>query len=250
MSDLDQCKTLAKIAVSSGSYTGMTEFTIINLMMSAQALGINPYEALNSGFHIISGKLVMTTAMMAARIRRDGHSIKITEWTRDKCVIVGLRKDNQDSLKVEFSWDDAIDAKLTEREMWKKYRKQMLYNRAMSNLARVLFPDIIGNCYCPDEGDDIQRKKPEDCPVREICEEDLEVTLHEEKKRPSIHSLEDLISAVEGYDLPSVELGAFVDTIAQRKGSKVEDVIDSAMVPELQSKFLSLYKKYLADVAA
>jgi hypothetical protein len=113
-------------------------------------------KALNGGFHVIDGKISMSTPLMADMIRRAGHSIKIIEWTTEKCVIIGRRKDNDDSVKVEFTKEDAKLAELLGKSNWRKYPKAMLYNRAMSMLSRVLFPDVTGNPYCEDEVDDIK----------------------------------------------------------------------------------------------
>lgn len=148
-------RELAQIAVKSGNYPNMNEMTMINMMMSARDLGISPYKALNGGFYVVNGKISMSTSLMTDRIRKEGHSVKITEWTSKKCIIIGIRKDNQDSVKIEFTWEDAQAAGLTNSQTWKRYPKAMLYNRAMSMLARVLFPDVVGNCYSEDEGEEI-----------------------------------------------------------------------------------------------
>jgi len=113
-------------------------------------------KAINGSFYVVNGKISMSTALMSDRIRKEGHSIKIPEWTDQKCVIIGVRKDNGDSVKFEFSMEDATKAGLTNSPTWKKYPKHMLYNRAMSTLARVLFPDVVGNCYSEDEREEIK----------------------------------------------------------------------------------------------
>lgn len=160
--NIDYFKNLAKVAVSSGNYAGIKEAEMINLMMSAQALGVDPMKAINGGFYIVKGKVIMSTALMADRIRKGGHSIKIVDWSREKCVIIGVRKDNGDSVKVEYSMEDAALAGLADSPTWKKFPKNMLYNRAMSTLARVLFSDILGMSYSEDESHDIRNIKPEE----------------------------------------------------------------------------------------
>jgi len=160
--DLDYFKSLAKVALSSGNYAGMKEAEMLNLMMSAKSLGVDPLKAINGGFYIVKGKVIMSTALMSDRIRKAGHSIKIVEWSTDKCTIIGIRKDNGDSVKVEYTMDDARLAGLSESPTWKKFPKNMLYNRAMSTLARVLYSDILGSAYSEDEAHDIKNIKPEE----------------------------------------------------------------------------------------
>lgn len=169
--DLDYFKSLASIAVKSGNYNGMTEATILNLMLSAKDFGVSPLKAINGGFYVVNGKICMSTALMADRIRKCGHSIKITEWTEEKCVMIGIRKDNNDSVKLEFTMKDAERAGLLNSPTWKKYPKNMLYNRAMSTLARVLFSDVVGNAYSEEERHDIQGTPAEKRPEEDMSEE-------------------------------------------------------------------------------
>ena len=154
--DIVALKELAQIATKSGNYKDMSEMTMLNIMLSAKDLGISPMKAINGGFYIVNGKISMSTSLMVDRIRKDGHSIIVPEHTAQKCVIIGKRKDNGDSIKVEFTMEDAAQAGLLGNPTWKKYPKAMLYNRAMASLARMLFPDITGNCYSEDEGEEIK----------------------------------------------------------------------------------------------
>jgi hypothetical protein len=154
--DITHLRELAQLAVKSGNYPNLNEMSMLNIMLSARDLGVSPMKALNGGFYVVNGKISMSTSLMADRIRKEGHSIKIMEFTREKCVIMGIRCDNKDSVKLEFTWEDATLAGLTGGAMWKKYPKTMLYNRAMSMLARMLYSDVVGACYSEDEGQEIR----------------------------------------------------------------------------------------------
>lgn len=158
---INDMRAMAKIAYNSKQYAGQSEEGLLNLMLTAYSLGLSPLKAINGGFYIVNGKVSMGTAMMADMIRRAGHSIKILEMSKDKCVIIGQRKDNGDSLKFEYSMEDAQLAGLLGSPTWKKFPKQMLYNRCMSTVARTLFSDVIGNAYDPDEANDIKGIPPE-----------------------------------------------------------------------------------------
>jgi len=164
--DIDHFRMLASIASKGGSSNGSPE-ALMNIMLTAKDLGISPMKAVNGGFYIVNGKISMSTALMADRIRKEGHSIKIPEWTSQKCVIIGVRKDNGDSVKFEYTIEDAQSAGLLNSPNWKKFPKQMLYNRAMSTLARTLFPDVIGNSYSEDEKWDIMNVDPSDRPLED-----------------------------------------------------------------------------------
>lgn len=186
---LDVLKNMAKIATDSKQYASMSESSLLNLMLSANDLGISPMKAINGGFYIVNGKVCMSTSLMVDRIRRAGHSIQIKAMTKEKCIILATRKDNGDSLSYEYTWEDATLAGLTNSPTWKKYPKQMLYNRCMSNVARILFSDVVGNCYSEEERFDIQNvpaeqrplEDPESAEVIEAQPVQIEISTDDEK---------------------------------------------------------------------
>lgn len=191
---MEYLKSIAKIAYQSKNYKDMDEYCLLNLMLTAQDLGISPLKAINGGFYIVKGKVCMSTSLMADRIRKDGHRIKILEMTREKCVIKAIRKDNGDSLKYEYTWEDATIAGLTFSDTWKKYPKIMLYNRCMSVLARILFSDVVGNSYCEEEKYEIQGIDIKDRPI-EDPEQDFTIEIKStnefisEKQKNEIYDL-------------------------------------------------------------
>lgn len=171
--NLDYLKSLAKVASDSRQYSNMTETSLLNLMLSATDLGISPMKALNGGFYVVNGKVCMSTALMADRIRKAGHSIKIKAMTRDKCIIYAVRKDNGDEISFEYTMEDANLAGIAGSMTWKKYPKQMLYNRCMSSVARILFSDVVGNSYSEEERFDIQNIPAEKRPLEDQEPEQL-----------------------------------------------------------------------------
>jgi hypothetical protein len=201
--EFDYFRSLASVAAKGGTNTMSVE-TLMNIMLTAKDLGISPMKAINGGFYVVNGKISMSTALMADRIRKEGHSIKIPEWTSEKCVVIGVRKDNGDSIKFEYTMQDAQVAGLSHSATWKKFPKQMLYNRAMSTLARTLFSDVVGNAYSEDEKWDIMNVPPEKRPV-EDPDRDIEVS-------PSLQSVEqqqeenqeDAIAKIEEEEIASL----------------------------------------------
>lgn len=181
---LDYLRGVARIAVESKQYQNMNESSLLNLMLSATDLGISPMKAINGGFYVVNGKVCMSTALMADRIRKAGHSIQIKAMTKDKCIIYAQRKDNGDSIHYEYTMEDAGTAGLTSSTTWKKYPKQMLYNRCMSSVARILFSDVVGNSYSEEERFDIQNVPAEDRPLEDA---EAELTIEPELSGNSGH---------------------------------------------------------------
>lgn len=232
----------------------MSTETLMNIMLTAKDLGISPMKAVNGGFYVVNGKISMSTTLMADRIRKEGHSIKIPEWTSQKCAIIGVRKDNGDSVKFEFTMEDAVAAGLTNSPTWKKFPKQMLYNRAMSTLARTLFPDVVGNAYSEDEKWDIMNVPPEKRPLEDpdIEVEHVRQPIHVEsmiKDSPVGNPMETLKELLEIDQIPTEHLEAYVSELAQKKNQPAEHIVGSALMPQLFPKFKAAYAKDLAKRA-
>jgi len=170
--DFQTLTHLAKTAHISGLYNGVGgEAKIMMILLAAHDLGIKPTIALNGGIWNIQGKIEISARLMTSMIRRAGHSISIKECNDKICILKGKRADNGDEIESSFSIEDAKNAGLANRDVWKKYAEDMLYARAMSRLARRLFPDVIGTAYVEGEirdgnltmsdGEVINNKEPE-----------------------------------------------------------------------------------------
>ena len=138
---------------------------IYAIVSIGDTLGIAPATAIQS-FASINGQVTMSAELMRALILGQGHSITFPTSTRDTCVIKGRRKETGDECVVEYTLEDAQiaglcgikDGKAYARSnqgkplSWEKYPRQLLAARATTELARLLFPDIIkGVSYTPEE---------------------------------------------------------------------------------------------------
>jgi hypothetical protein len=164
----DVCRKL----MSTRHYQAFGESGIHAIIARAKALGIHPFEALNGGFYCINGKVGMSTEMMAALVRKRGHSItKDPKSDNEICILHGKRSDSGDTWTCTFSKQDALTAGLWNGTTWKKYPGIMLYNRCMSMLFRQLFPDLsLGAGYVEDELKEIAKVDEYKLPVAE-CED-------------------------------------------------------------------------------
>lgn len=107
-------------------------------------------------YHVIEGTASLRPEAMVALVRRHGHSIQ-TEISDDSSAgrtvtATGKRRDNDDTHVAVFSQRDAEAAGLWKKKNWQQYPDAMLTWRAMSQLCRVLFPDVLmGAAYTPEE---------------------------------------------------------------------------------------------------
>lgn len=144
--------TWAKTAVDSQMYRGVgKEAGVMMIMLAAREYGIGPAQALNGGLQIIEGKVELSARMMSALIRKCGHQLKIEDG-EGYCKVWGKRKDTCEEHEVKYTMEMAQRAGLIkDKGAWKKTQEDMLYNRAMSRLARRLFSDVIGVGYVQGE---------------------------------------------------------------------------------------------------
>lgn len=152
LSELANTQKLCNILMQTPHYAKMGPEGIFAIVETAKSLDVDPRLALGGGLYYVRGKVEMQARMMNALIRARKHSV-----TRDKksdetiCILHGKRADNGDTWTESFSIQDAQRAGLMGNPVWKNYPKDMLFARALSRLARQLFPDIIGNCYVEGE---------------------------------------------------------------------------------------------------
>ncbi len=142
------CASIKKLPL----YKDRSETDIFAIVSTAIKLDVDPFVALNGGFTCTKGKVEMTARLMNAKIREGKHSITKDSKSDDTvCILHGKRSDTQDTWTESFSIEDARKANLLSSPVWKNYTRDMLFARALSRLARQLFPDIIGNTYVEGE---------------------------------------------------------------------------------------------------
>jgi len=151
--DLKKLDTMCQFLMRTAHYKKIGGEGIFAIVQKAKILGIHPLEALNGSLYYVQGKVEMSSQIMAQLIRQDGNSIQKDPKSDDTiCILHGKRKDNGDQWTESFSIVDAKRAGIyKENGPWAKYPRNMLYSRALSNLARQLFPDVIKGCYVEGE---------------------------------------------------------------------------------------------------
>lgn len=264
--DLAYLHAMAEIALKSGKYPGYDHATIMNVFLTARALNVEPIIALNSGFNIINGKISMGAHFMVSLARRAGHSLRVEEWTKDKCVIVGVRKDNGDSVRVEYTYEEAHEANLTGKKPWRENRKSMLYCGAARQLFRVLFCDIAIAYDADEMNADEGLASLQDQSFEEISQKPLQPIIEvkpkpepkiEQKiepkanKEPCVRFESDEMNSMlralelhlESDGIPSDRLCEWIEGRCQTKKKSAEHILKSC----LEEKAIPMFKKSYRD---
>lgn len=152
MSDIQSTQSLCNMLIKTPHYAKMGAEGIFAIVETANSLGIDPRQALGGGLYFVRGKVEMSSRMMNALIRSRRHSVTRDKKSNDEiCILHGKRSDNGDTWTESFSLEEAKKAGLTRSPVWQNFTRDMLFARALSRLARQLFPDVIGNCYVEGE---------------------------------------------------------------------------------------------------
>lgn len=223
--DVEMMQKMCSSLIKTKHYQTLGEAGIFAVIQKAKSLNINILEALNGGLYYLQGKVGMSSEMMASLIRQQGHSvIKDQKSDNSVCILHGKRADNGDTWTVSFSMEDARRAGLA-KNMYEKYPGIMLYNRAMSMLARQLFPDVIkGAGYTMDELVEI---KGNSSPIQ-----------HEE-----VEVVKQLISSEEAEELLDILSGCSDEYVEQVNKFIKREPICAATIHDLPVEFYDRVKK-------
>ena len=156
---LNYMQQLALSAAQSGMFKRFgNQHAAFMVLQFGFDLGLSPSAALSS-IYFYDGKPSMSGNLMWSLVKNhpDWRKSKILERT-DKCV--KIRWVGPDGPEGESCWteEDAKKAGLTTKDNWRKYPRQMLFNRAVSEGFKLYCPHLANGytIYTPDElGQDI-----------------------------------------------------------------------------------------------
>lgn len=146
---LDRAEYFAKSQLVPASLRGKPHDIAIVLQIGFE-LDIPPMQSLNS-IDVIQGKPAISPQLMIALIRSKVPSavIEFRETTDSKAVVFMARSREQASEGYTATWDDAKARPmgLLDKDNYKKQKGTMYRWRAVSEAARMIFPDVIKGLY-------------------------------------------------------------------------------------------------------
>lgn len=148
----DYIARLAQSTILPTAYRGNAANAFVAAETGA-ALGLEPLQALAS-IAVINGRATLSSDLMAAVIRRAGHTLRIVENNPESVTATLIRADDK---KFEFTvtWDKdkATKAGLWgQRGPWSQYPTQMLRARAITEVARQGASEaLMGMIYSPED---------------------------------------------------------------------------------------------------
>jgi len=163
--DLAELRQLARDAHASKLTKARNPEQAQMQMMTGHELGIAPMASLRMVYIADFGQgeqpTVSADGMRAACLFRKDlcRYFRTVELTEERAVVETHRVGDPEPVRRQFTQEDAKRAKLgqvkegkdKDSTNWAKYPRMMLRHRADAELAREVYPDILGGMYTPEE---------------------------------------------------------------------------------------------------
>jgi len=159
LSDLERIAT----AIARGGLFGSKDpNAVLTLCMLAQAEGQHPAVVFRD-YDLIQGKPAKKAEAMLRDFIAGGG--KVT-WNQldDECADATFSHPQGGTITINWTMARAQKAQLGGKEMWKKYPRQMLRSRVVSEGVRTVYPNATSGLYVPEEVRDFDNTAPNDTP--------------------------------------------------------------------------------------
>jgi hypothetical protein len=142
---------------------------VMVILAQGAELGLPPMAALRQ-IHVVSGRAVLAADLMRALVLRMGGRIRCVESTDQRATFAGARGEEPEQ-SITWTMQMAQRAGLTGKGPWTQYPGAMLRARASAELCRLVWPDVVGGLYTPDEMGDARDVRVEAPAVPVVAEE-------------------------------------------------------------------------------
>ncbi|WP_410652079.1 hypothetical protein [Amycolatopsis sp. cmx-4-54] len=152
---------------------------VLAIILYGQQLALTPMQSIQS-IYVVNGRPSMSGQLWLSKVREAGHKAFVPcadcgeangdhaknalghrykpDHDPHHCTVTIVRGDDGETHTETFTWDEAVAAKLTNKDVWKSYPKRMLLWRAVSNCATIICPEVA--LGFGDEVDESELAKP------------------------------------------------------------------------------------------
>lgn len=210
---LSDIEKMAQYVVKSGLFGMKTVEQAVALMLIAQAEGMHPALATRD-YHIIQGRHSLKADAMLARFISAGGKVQWHTYT-DADVSATFSHPSGGSVTVGWDLARAKQADLGGKDNWKKYPRQMLRARVISEGIRTVYPGVAVGVYTPEEVQDFDDapKAQTRAEPRKPQTESLKDKLRGEPEQPPVEPeiVYDLKSEQDAFNAKCSELALSPD---------------------------------------
>lgn len=127
----------------------------VTLMLVAQSEGLHPAMAARD-YHIIQGRPSMKADTMMARFQQAGGKVEWQDYTDIKVSGLFSHPQSPKPVLIEWTFEQAKRIGLASKDNWRKYPRQMLRARVISEGVRTVYPAIASGIYSSEEVQDFE----------------------------------------------------------------------------------------------
>jgi len=157
LATLSDMQTMADAVAKSGLFGMKTPEQALALMLVAQSEGCHP-ATITQDYDIIQGRACRKTHSVMARFQQMGGTVEwhnLTETVADATFSHSAGS----SLRIQWSFEQAKKAGLTNKDNWKNYPRAMLRARVIAEGVRAVYPAAIGGMLVSEEAQDVPFNK-------------------------------------------------------------------------------------------
>jgi hypothetical protein len=154
---IGEIESMAEAVAKSRLFPGVENAqSAMVLMLLCESEGLHPIQAMRR-FHIIEGRPSMRADAMQAEFQRHGGRVEWLSSTREECRAVFSHPQHAPKgFEVLVTFEELDQAGVTRskygvKDNWRKYPRQMLRARAVSEGVRAVDPGIVVGIYTPEE---------------------------------------------------------------------------------------------------
>ncbi len=149
---MTETRSLAESMYQSGYFDVKSIHQALVKIWAGREFGVGAVASMN-GIYIQNGRPALHANLMAAIIKKSGkYDYRVLKLDDTECELV-FSQDGENVGNSKFTLDDAKKADLSGKEVYKKYPRNLLFARALSNGAEWYCPDAFGGQtpYVPEE---------------------------------------------------------------------------------------------------
>lgn len=151
---LDEMRAFAEAAVKSKFYGFASVDQMLPLMMVAQSQG-RSFVSVVEEYSVIQNRPALRAEAMLARFQKAGGHIKWTELSDTRCSAV-FSHPQCDPVEIDWDMDRAKQAGLAGKDNYRKFPRNMLKARVISDGVRTAYPACLGGLYAVEEVQDFE----------------------------------------------------------------------------------------------
>jgi hypothetical protein len=161
---MSEMKELAHAVAASRMYGMQNPEQALVLMSLCRSKGLDPIEAVER-YHIIEGRPSMRADAMQSEFMRQGGRIKWVRSDAEVCSAVFSHAEYcPDGFDVTVTFEELNASGVTSgkygiKDNWKKFPRQMLRARVISEGVRAVMPSVVVGVYTPEEVQDFGDSK-------------------------------------------------------------------------------------------